>query len=56
MTRTSADPVLSGALNGQQAFTLRATATAEDSQYARILALVKDAAESRAPMVRLADR
>lgn len=56
VTRTSADPVLSGALNGQQAFTLRATATAEDSQYARILALVKDAAESRAPMVRLADR
>ena len=56
VTRTSGDPVLSGALNGQQAFTLRATATAEDSQYARILALVKDAAESRAPMVRLADR
>lgn len=56
VTRSSGDPVLSGALNGQQAFTLRATATAEDSQYARILALVQDAAESRAPMVRLADR
>lgn len=56
VTRSSGDAVLSGSLNGQQAVTLIATATAEHSQYARILALVKDAAESQAPMVRLADR
>lgn len=56
VTRSSGEAVLSGSLNGQQAVTLIATATAEHSQYARILALVKDAAESQAPMVRLADR
>ena len=56
VTRSSGDAVLSGSLNGQQAVTVIATATAEHSQYARILALVKDAAESQAPMVRLADR
>lgn len=56
VTRTSGEEVLSGALNGQQAVELVANATAEDSQYARILALVQEAAASQAPMVRLADR
>ena len=56
VTRRSGDQVLSGALNGQQAVVLEATARPEDSQYARILSLVREASESRAPMVRLADR
>lgn len=52
----SGQEVMSGALNGQQAFVMTATALAADSQYSRILALVQEASESRSPMVRLADR
>lgn len=48
--------VLSGSVNGTTAITLRATAAAADSQYQRVVQLVAAAAESRAPMVRLADR
>lgn len=48
--------LLSGALNGQRAFTMRATATAADSQYQRIIELVRQAQDSKAPFVRLADR
>lgn len=48
--------VLSGSLNTQQAVVLRATTTAEQSQYARIIAMVREATESQAPVVRLADR
>jgi heavy metal translocating P-type ATPase len=50
------DTVLSGAVNGQQAVEIRATETASASQYQQIVALVAQAAESRAPVVRLADR
>ncbi|WP_124039356.1 heavy metal translocating P-type ATPase [Neoactinobaculum massilliense] len=56
VTKYTGDEVLSGSLNGTTAVRLRATASAADSQYARILDLVRSAAESRAPMVRLADR
>ncbi|MGO1516884.1 MAG: heavy metal translocating P-type ATPase [Arthrobacter sp.] len=56
VTRAAGEPVPSGAVNGTVAVSLRATATAADSQYARIVALVQQAAESRAPLVRLADR
>ncbi len=54
--RSAGEAVLSGALNGVRAVTMRATARAADSQYQRIVALVSEAAESRAPVVRLADR
>lgn len=56
VTKHVGDEIMSGSLNGQRAVVLRASATAEDSQYARILTLVREASESRAPMVRLADR
>jgi len=48
--------LLSGAVNGVAAIRIRAAATAEDSQYSRIIALVEEASSSRAPVVRLADR
>ena len=48
--------VLSGSVNGQNAVEVVATATAGDSQYQQIVALVAEAAASRAPVVRLADR
>ena len=50
------DALLSGSINGSGAITLRATASAEESQYQRIVQMVQAAAESKAPMVRLADR
>ncbi|MTB89053.1 cadmium-translocating P-type ATPase [Aeromicrobium senzhongii] len=56
VSRRTGDEILSGVLNGQRAVVLEATATAQDSQYSRILSLVREASESRAPMVRLADR
>ena len=54
--RMRGDPLLSGSLNGQVAIVMEARALAVDSQYQRIVALVADAAESRAPLVRVADR
>lgn len=56
VTRGSGDTVLSGAVNGSRAIRLRAIRRSADSQYQQIIALVRDAQESRAPMVRLADR
>lgn len=50
------DAVLSGSVNGQAAVEIVATATAGDSQYQQIVALVAQAADSKAPVVRLADR
>ncbi|MFE4949439.1 heavy metal translocating P-type ATPase [Leifsonia sp. NPDC056665] len=54
--KTAGDEVLSGSVNGQEAVELRATSTAASSQYQQIVALVAQAAESKAPVVRLADR
>jgi heavy metal translocating P-type ATPase len=54
--RRTDEQLLSGSLNGERAFTMRATARSVDSQYQRIVALVAEASESRAPVVRLADR
>ena len=54
--RTAGEGIMSGSVNGEAAVRIRVTAVMEDSQYSRIVALVKEASESRAPMVRLADR
>lgn len=54
--RGAGESVLSGAVNGPRAVVIRASAAAADSQYQRIVALVTEAAESKAPLVRLADR
>jgi heavy metal translocating P-type ATPase len=54
--RSAGEGLMSGSLNGEAAIRMRVTARMEDSQYSRIVALVKEAAESKAPMVRLADR
>ncbi|MDP9805440.1 heavy metal translocating P-type ATPase [Trueperella bonasi] len=50
------ESLMSGALNGNTTISIRAQATAEDSQYQRIVSLVTEARESKAPFVRLADR
>jgi heavy metal translocating P-type ATPase len=54
--RTAGDEVLSGSINGQIAAIITATATAANSQYQHIIALVEEASKSKAPVVRLADR
>ena len=54
--RSAGEGLMSGSLNGEAAVRMKVTALMEDSQYSRIVALVKEASESKAPMVRLADR
>jgi heavy metal translocating P-type ATPase len=48
--------LLSGSVNGEGPLTVRATAVARESQYARIVELVRSAQQSKAPLQRLADR
>jgi heavy metal translocating P-type ATPase len=48
--------LMSGSLNGSGVLHLRATAPASESQYARIVELVRTAQASKAPIQRLADR
>ena len=50
------DALLSGSINGDNAVQMKAASTAKDSQYSQIVALVQEAASSRPPVVRLADR
>ncbi len=54
--RVEGDVVLSGSINGLSAATITATATAANSQFQGIIALVAAAQKNRAPVVRLADR
>ena len=54
--KVEGDELLSGSVNGNAAVEMQATAVAADSQYQRIAALVAQAAASKAPVVRLADR
>jgi heavy metal translocating P-type ATPase len=54
--RVAGNAVLSGSINSFVAATVVATATAANSQYQHIIALVEEAASSKAPVVRLADR
>ena len=48
--------LMSGSVNGDRPITVRATAAAAESQYARIVQLVRSAQASKAPLQRLADR
>lgn len=50
------DEIFSGGVNGADAIVVKAAARAADSQYQQIISLVKQAQESQAPVVRLADR
>lgn len=48
--------LVSGSLNLESPLTLRAVSEASHSQYARIVDLVRSAAESKSPLLRMADR
>ncbi len=50
------DEILSGSINIDGAITVKALHAAADSQYERIIKLVKSASASQSPFVRLADR
>jgi heavy metal translocating P-type ATPase len=52
----SSDRVTSGAVNAGGPFDMRALGSAEESTYAGIVRLVREASASKAPFVRLADR
>ena len=54
--RRRGDDLLSGSVNGGEAVRVRVRAAAADSQYQRIVELVREAQDSKAPFVRLADR
>ncbi len=53
---TVGSAVVSGSANVDGPLTIRATATAGESQYLRIVELVRNAQESKAPLQRLADK
>ena len=48
--------LMSGSVNGDGVLTLKATARASESQYAKIVELVRTAQSSKSPLQRLADR
>jgi heavy metal translocating P-type ATPase len=48
--------LLSGSINLEGLVTVRATRTAEDSQFEQIIKLVKSAASNQSPFIRLADK
>ena len=54
--RSKGEALRSGAVNAGASLALRATATAEESTYAGIIRLIKEAEKQKAPFVRLADR
>ncbi|WP_052865531.1 heavy metal translocating P-type ATPase [Streptomyces niger] len=54
--RAPGDPVRNGVVNVGGAFDMRATATEQDSTYAGIVQLAREAGAESAPVVRLADR
>ncbi len=56
ITKQAGDDLLSGSINIEGSVTIQASRVAADSQYEQIIKLVKSAAASKAPFVRLADR
>ena len=49
-------PLMSGSLNGHGVLSVRASARAAESQYSKIVELVREAQASKSPLQRLADR
>ncbi|HEX6558977.1 MAG TPA: heavy metal translocating P-type ATPase [Longimicrobiales bacterium] len=56
MRASNGTRVASGSINGEGMLTIRATALAAESQYEKIVTLVRTAQASRSPLQRLADR
>jgi heavy metal translocating P-type ATPase len=56
MSKAPGAQVLSGAINGETALTVRATRLAVDSRFAKIMEVMREAEENRPPIRRLADQ
>ena len=56
ITKTRGSRVISGAINGEAALTVRATARAVDSRYAKITEVMRESAETRPQLRRLGDQ
>jgi len=56
MSKTSGSTVISGAINGESALTIRATRRAADSRYAKIMLVMRESEEKRPQLRRLGDR
>jgi heavy metal translocating P-type ATPase len=56
MPKANGSEVFSGAINGENALTLRATRAAEDSRYARIMHVMRDSEQHRPKLRRLGDQ
>jgi heavy metal translocating P-type ATPase len=56
MTKTSGSPVISGAINGASALTIRTTRRAADSRYAKIMEVMRESEAERPRLRRLGDR
>jgi heavy metal translocating P-type ATPase len=56
ITKTSGSNVISGAINGESALTIRATQLAADSRYAKIMEVMRESESKRPQLQRLGDR
>lgn len=56
ITKTSGSSVISGAVNGESALTIRTTRLAADSRYAKIMEVMRESEEKRPRLRRLGDR
>src|SRR5678816_3784168 len=56
ITKTRGSTVLSGAINGESALTIRAAERAADSRYAKIMNVMRESESSRPTLRRLGDR
>jgi heavy metal translocating P-type ATPase len=56
ITKTRGSAVISGALNGESALTIRTTARAADSRYAKIMNVMRESEASRPQLRRLGDQ
>lgn len=56
MSKAPGSEVLSGAVNGESALTIRATRLAQDSRFAKIMEVMREAEENRPPLRRLGDQ
>ena len=56
MTKTSGSLVISGAINGESALTIRATNRAADSRYAKIMEVMRESEARRPQLRRLGDQ
>ena len=56
ITKTSGSTVISGAINGEAALTIRTTKRAADSRYAKIMEVMRESEEKRPRLQRLGDQ